>query len=66
MRRGDGPNDVTLTFAGLQQPSFVILDLADGTRRTIGLHCGPETVDGNYPVIVCRAAEFDPWRVGGS
>lgn len=64
--RGEGPDDASLVIAGLQQPSLVILDLADGSRRTIGLNCGPETVDGAYPVNVCRATEFDLWRVSGS
>ena len=65
-RRGDNADEVTMNLAGLQQPRFIILDLADGSRRTIGMNCGPEIVDGAYPVEVCHAAEFDLWRVRGS
>jgi hypothetical protein len=45
---------------------FIILDFADGSRRTIGMDCGPETGNGLYPVEVCHAAEFELWRVAGS
>jgi hypothetical protein len=67
--RGDGPNEVSFTFGGLVQPAFVILDLADGSRRTIGMQCGPGmSPDGSTlsGVTACQPAEFDVWRVGGS
>jgi hypothetical protein len=64
VQRGNGPDDVRFAFGGLAQPSFAILDLADGSRRTIGLQCGPDPSAANYPATtVCQAAEFDMWRV---
>ena len=67
--RGNGPNEVSFTFGGLAQPEFVILDLADGSRRTIGMHCGPGiSADGSTltGVTACQPAEFEVWRVTGS
>ena len=69
MMRGDGPNEVSFTFGGLVQPASMILDLADGPRRTIGLQCGPSiSPDGSTltGVTACQAAEFEVWRVTGS
>src|SRR5688572_20965069 len=66
--RGNGPNDVSFTFGGLVQPEFVILDLADGSRRTIGMHCGPGMSDDGSiltGVTACQPAEFEVWRVTG-
>src|SRR5688572_28151023 len=66
--RGNGPNEVSFTFGGLVQPEFVILDLADGSRRTIGMHCGPGmSADGSTltGVTACQPAEFEVWRVTG-
>jgi hypothetical protein len=67
--RGDGPNEVSFTFGGLVQPELVILDLADGSRRTIGMQCGPGmAADGSSltGVTACQPAEFEVWRVTGS
>ena len=69
MRNGDNPNEMTFTIGGLMEPEFVILDLADGTRRTIGLHCGPAmSEDGSTltGVTACQPAEFEVWRVTDS
>lgn len=68
MRRGDGPNDVSLTFGGLQEPGFVILDLADGGRRTFGMDCGPARSADGTPTgaMACQVSEFEVWRVSGS
>ena len=64
--RGNGPNEVTFTIGGLAEPRFVIFDLADGSRRTIGLTCEP-AVDGEViGPTVCRETEFEVWRVTGS
>lgn len=67
-QRGDGPNDVSFTFGGLQQPGFVILDLAGGGRRTFGMDCGPARSADGTPTggTACQIAEFEVWRVSGS
>ena len=64
---GDEPNEVTYAFGGLVQPRLIILELADGSRRTIAMHCGPDmrpNADRNRSA--CQAAEFEVWRVRGS
>lgn len=67
VQRGQGPDEISFAFGGLIQPSFAILDLADGSRRAIGLQCGPDFAAADYPAtIVCQPAAFDMWRVGGS
>ena len=69
MRNGDNPNEMTFTIGGLMQPEFVILDLADGSRRTIGLHCGPGMSEDGSTLTgetACQPAEFEVWRVSGS
>ena len=68
MMRGDGPNEVSFTFGGLQEPGFVILDLADGGRRAFGMDCGPDRSADGTPTggTACQVAEFDLWRVTGS
>jgi hypothetical protein len=64
--RGEGPNEITINIAGLFHPTFMILDLADGSRRTIGLSCGPGTsAAGVYPVMVCEEQDMPLWRVTG-
>jgi hypothetical protein len=69
MMHGDSPNEMSFTFGGLVQPAFVILDLADGSRRTIGMQCGPAmSADGSTVTgrTACQPAEFEVWRVTGS
>jgi len=64
--RGEGPNEITINIAGLYEPAFMILDLADGSRRTIALSCGPGTsAAGVYPVMVCEEQDVPLWRVTG-
>jgi len=66
VQRGQTAKEITIILAGLQQPQFVILDLADGSRRTIGMNCGPDfDHDGNMR-IVCAESELETWRVTGS
>ena len=44
--------------------SFVILDLADGSRRVIGVSCwGVPNEDGS---MNCGAGPFDDYRVGAT
>jgi hypothetical protein len=65
-RRGDDSAEITINIGGLQQPRFMILNLADGSRRTIGLSCGPGTSPaGTYPVYACEESEGELWRVTG-
>lgn len=66
-QRGQTAKDITIILGGLQQPQFVILDLADGSRRTIGLSCGPDfDPDGGTMHIVCAGSDMETWRVSGS
>jgi len=66
--RGNGPNEISFTFGGWQKPTFVILDLADGSRRTFGMNCGPEWSTDGTPTgrVACHVAELDMWRVSRS
>jgi hypothetical protein len=59
------PDQVTFTYAGWQHPRFLILDLADGTRRVAALSCGVvhhdplgESIEG------CIPADLEMFRVG--
>jgi hypothetical protein len=62
--RDPGPGKPKFSFAGLVTPRLVILDLADGSRRTIGLLCGAlDHVDGEV-IEGCRPASLDQFRVG--
>jgi hypothetical protein len=66
VQRGQTAKEFTIILGGLQRPYFVILDLADGTRRTIGLNCGPDfDPDGNMR-IVCAESAMETWRVNPS
>ena len=66
-QRGKDPNEMTIIIGGLVEPRFAILDLADGSRRTIGLSCGPDldSDDGNMRII-CAGSDMETWRVTGS
>ena len=66
IQRGQAAKDITIILGGLQQPQFVILDLADGSRRTIGLSCGPDFDPDGDMNIVCAESEMEVWRVSGS
>jgi hypothetical protein len=45
-------------------PRLVILDLADGSRRTIGLQCGALDHVDEEVIEGCRPASLDLFRVG--
>ena len=65
--QGRDENEMTIVLGGLHKPKFVIFDLADGSRRTIGLTCGPDLdVQAYIRPTVCWASEFEVWRVSGS
>jgi hypothetical protein len=67
VQRGQGPDEISFAFGGMGQPGFVILDLADGSRRAFGLQCGPDFSASDYPATtICQTAEFERWRVTGS
>ena len=67
MMQGSDPNEITIVLGGLHKPEFVIFDLADGSRRTIGLTCGPDlSVNGSINDTVCWESEFEVWRVSGT
>jgi hypothetical protein len=55
------------TYAGLSQPRFAILDLAEGTRRVVGLSCTGTMTDGTGTVVrlpSCQPSPMDRYRVG--
>lgn len=59
------PERATFVYAGLQTPRFMILDLADGTRRVVPLMCGVMHHDPpGEPIEGCEPAEFEMFRVG--
>jgi hypothetical protein len=56
-------------FAGLVQPWFAILDLADGTRRVVGLSCTGTVTDGTGVLVnlpICQPFGMDRYRVGNA
>jgi hypothetical protein len=59
------PDTVTFAFAGLQTPRFLVVDLADGTRRVVPLMCGVihQPAD-RQPIEGCVPAELELFRVG--
>jgi hypothetical protein len=63
---GDGHG--LCTFGGLWQPSFMVFDLADRSRRVIGLMCeGEVTQDGRVvSETQCTADDLPSLRVGVS
>ena len=66
-QQGKDPSEATVILAGLWKPKFVIFDLADRSRRTIGLTCGPDMdVQAAIRPTVCWETEFEVWRVTGS
>ena len=66
-QKGDNENEVTFTIAALHTPRFVIFDLADGSRRTIGLTCGPDLdIQAQIRPTVCWENDMEVWRVTGS
>jgi hypothetical protein len=65
--QGSDPNEMTVVLGGLHKPKFVIFDLADGSRRTIALTCGPDLSTGDsFRETACWESEFEVWRVTGS
>ena len=66
--RADG--EVILgNFAGLAHPLFAILDLADGTRRVVGLSCTGTRIDGTGTLMslpICQPFAMDRYRVGNA
>ena len=60
------PGEIDFAFAGLQTPRFVILDLGDGTRRTIGLMCGALRHVGDRVEEGCVLNDMDMFRVGAA
>ena len=63
---GHDPHELTITLGGLWQPQFVVFDLADGTRRTIAMTCGPDySLPEHSGETTCWESEFDIWRVRG-
>jgi hypothetical protein len=56
-------------FAGLAQPWFAILDLADGTRRVVGLSCTGTLTDGTGALVslpMCQPFAMDRYREGNA
>lgn len=45
------------TYAGLSQPSVVILDLADGTRQLVSVMCGGPVTTGAGVLVSPRTCE---------
>jgi hypothetical protein len=67
IQQGKDSSEVTVLLGGLWKPKFVIFDLDDGWRRTIGLTCGPDfSTGGNRDETLCWESEFEVWRVTGS
>jgi len=63
VQRGKDANEISIILTGLFQPRFVILDLADGSRRVIGLMCGPEfSATRVDPVLACHENDMSTWR----
>ena len=58
------PGDISVAVAGIMQPGFVVLDLADGSRRAVGLLCGPIRLEGDVAIAGCRPSELELYRVG--
>lgn len=66
-QQGEHANEITINLGGLHKPQFVILDLADGTRRTVALTCGPDlSTEQTITNTVCWETDFDIWRVSGT
>ena len=59
MRGGGRP-----MFAGLMTPRFLILDLADGRRRTFPLMCGAMGHVNDRVQMGCTQVDLDMFRVG--
>jgi hypothetical protein len=57
-------NQQAFTFAGLTTPRFVIVDLADGSRRVVGLMCGALSHDGGFQRLGCIPDDLSMFRVG--
>ncbi len=67
MMQGADRNEMTIVLGGLHKPKFVIFDLADGSRRTIGLICGADlSSDETIDETVCWEDQLETWRVSGS
>ena len=46
------------TYAGLSQPSAVILDLSDGTRQLVSVLCGGPVTTGDGVLVSPRTCEL--------
>jgi hypothetical protein len=57
---------VDFVFAGLQTPRFVILDIGDGTRRTIGMMCGALSLDNGQVKEGCVPNDLEKFRVSAA
>lgn len=56
-----GDVNTLCTFAGLEQPEVVVFDLADGSRRYVGLMCGGPTTTQDGTVVsprICTPADL--------
>jgi hypothetical protein len=51
-------------FAALTKPTFLILDFADGRRRTFALMCGPESHTNHEIQMGCHPSDLPMFRVG--
>jgi hypothetical protein len=58
------PSEGLSTVAGLQRPRLMVVYLADGTKRVIGLMCGAVSHARNEVQQGCRRASLDGYRVG--
>lgn len=63
----DGHTAIDGVTGGIGHPELVILDLADGRRRLVGLLCSPEPVSLTEPILhetTCRPGDIHAVRVG--